>query len=419
MGRKISLGAALTMMIIAVTLVFSVTMVFSIRNFNNKVSSIIEREGMYDKFTEIDTYVRQNYSGDIDETALMDAVAQGYLAGISDKYAAYLSAEEYAEYIKAETGTVSGVGISVTMESSGYMQVAQVYEGSAASGAGIQPGDLIIKIDDVDISADTFDAASELLTGEAGTKVTMTVRRDDEDTEMEITRRTLTINTVFSTTFGDFAYIRVADFTESTPDQFVKAVESAMDAGAAALIFDVRSVKTGLVSSAATMLDRLLPSGDLLSVTYSSGETEVLYTSSARQIALPMVVLVNEETAGAAEFFAASLKDFNKAKIVGAQTVGYGSMQQMFMLEDGSAIRITIGSYTLCNSGASWEGTGIVPDHVVALDYMPDFSDVTLLDSTLDTQLAKAIEVASSTMTITPETSGEEPAAETSAESAS
>ncbi|HXK78036.1 MAG TPA: PDZ domain-containing protein, partial [Oscillospiraceae bacterium] len=149
MGRKISLGAALTITIIAATLVFSVTMVFSIRNFNNKVSSIIEREGMYEKFTEIDTYVRQNYSGDIDETALMDAVAQGYLAGINDKYADYLSAEEYAEYIKAETGTVSGVGISVAMESSGYMQVTQVYEGSAASGAGIQPGDLIIKIDDI------------------------------------------------------------------------------------------------------------------------------------------------------------------------------------------------------------------------------------------------------------------------------
>ncbi|HXK77302.1 MAG TPA: S41 family peptidase, partial [Oscillospiraceae bacterium] len=303
--------------------------------------------------------------------------------------------------------------ISVAMESSGYMQVTQVYEGSAAAGAGIQPGDLIIKIDDIDITADTFDAASELLTGDAGTKVTMTVRRDDEDTEMEITRRTLTINTVFSTTFGDFAYIRISDFTESTPDQFVKAVESAVDAGATALIFDVRSVDTGLVSSAATMLDRLLPSGDLLSVTYSSGETEVLYTSSARQVGLPMVVLVNEETAGAAEFFAASLKDFNKAKIVGTQTVGYGSMQQMFMLEDGSAIRITVGNYTLCNSGTSWEGTGITPDHVVALDYVPDFSDVTLLDSTLDTQLAKAIEVASSTMNVTPEESDTETSAET------
>lgn len=219
MGRKISLGAALTVTVIAVTLVFSVTMVFSIRNFNNKVSSIIEREGMYEKFTEIDTYVRQNYSGDIDETALMDAVAQGYLSGIDDRYADYLSAEEYAEYLKSETGAVSGVGVSVTMESSGYMQVTQVYEGSAASGAGIQTGDLIIKIDEIDITADTFGAASELLTGDAGTKVTMTIRRDDEDTEMEITRRTLTINTVFITTFGDFTYIRVSDFAESTPDQ--------------------------------------------------------------------------------------------------------------------------------------------------------------------------------------------------------
>ncbi len=392
MGKKVSLGAAIAMMIIAATVTFSITMVFAIRTFNDKVSSITERENMYEKFTEIDKYVRQNYYGKIDEDTLMDAVAKGYLSGISDPYATYMTAEQYEAYIAAESDVTAGVGITTVMEESGYMQVTQVHEGTAAAGANIQVGDLIIRIDDLDITAETYQQAVELLTGDAGTKVTLAVRRENEDSEMEITRRQLTVSTVTSSMVGTAAYIRIDAFSESTPDQFSKVVDTAISGGATALIFDVRDVATGLASSAATMLDKLLPEGDVLSVTYQSGASEVLYTSNARSVSMPMIVLVNQNTSGAAEFFAAALRDYDKCKIVGIQTAGNGALQKIFKLEDGSAVQLTVGVYTLGASGSQWNGKGVSPDHVVESTYT-GYTTGGMLDTSLDTPLAKAIEV--------------------------
>lgn len=394
MGKKITLGTAITIIIIAIAITISLTMVLALRNFNEKVSSITERENMFAKFTEIDNYVRQN-RGDIDEEELMDSVAKGYLSGIDDPYALYMSAEAYSAYVAASSQTVAGVGISASMDSDGYMLVGKVYEGSTAASAGILPGDLIIKVDDINLSADTYADAEALLIGEAGTKVTLKVRRNGEDTEMEITRRVLTPTNVATIAFDNHYYIRVDSFTESTPDQFSKAVEKAISAGAQYLVFDVRSVSSGLISSAATILDRLVGSGDMLYVEYNDGSKETLYTSNSRETNIPMVVLVNEGTSGAAEFFAAGLRDFGKAKIVGTQTAGVGSLQKIYKLDDGSAIQLTIGKYYLANSETAWEGVGINPDHAVSLGYVADFSNLSTIDPSIDTQLAKAIEVVS------------------------
>ena len=394
MGKKITLGTAITLIIIAIAITISLTMVLALRNFNEKVSSITERENMFAKFTEIDNYVRQN-RGDIDEEELMDSVAKGYLSGIDDPYALYMSAEAYSAYVAASSQTVAGVGISASMDSDGYMLVVKVYEGSTAASAGILPGDLIIKVDDINLSADTYADAEALLIGEAGTKVTLKVRRNGEDTEMEITRRVLTPTNVATIAFDNHYYIRVDSFTESTPDQFSKAVEKAISAGAQYLVFDVRSVSSGLISSAATILDRLVGSGDMLYVEYNDGSKETLYTSNSRETDIPMVVLVNEGTSGAAEFFAAGLRDFGKAKIVGTQTAGVGSLQKIYKLDDGSAIQLTIGKYYLANSETAWEGVGINPDHAVSLGYVADFGNLSTIDPSIDTQLAKAIEVVS------------------------
>ena len=411
MGKKITLGTAITLIIIAVAITVSLTMVLALRNFNEKVSGITERENMFAKFTEIDNYVRQNRS-DINEETLMDGVAKGYLSGINDPYALYMSAETYSAYVAASSQTVAGVGITASMDSDGYMLVGKVYEGSTAASAGILPGDLIIKVDDINLSADTYAESEALLIGEAGTKVTLKVRRDGEDTEMEITRRVLTPTNVTAVPFDNYYYIRVDDFTESTPDQFSKAVEKAISAGAQYLVFDVRSVNSGLISSAATVLDRLVGSGDMLYVEYNDGSKETLYTSNSRETDIPMVVLVNESTAGAAEFFAAGLRDFGKAKIVGMQTAGVGSLQKIYKLDDGSAIQLTIGKYYLANSDTAWEGFGVVPDHMVSLDYTPDFSNLSAIDPGFDAQFAKAIEVASASIS----TNGEGQPAENSSE---
>ena len=399
MGKKISLGTAITLILIAITITFTFAMVLALRNFNNKVSSITERENMFAKFTEIDNYVRYNHGEAIDEATLMDAVAKGYLSGINDPYAKYMNAAEYSAFIEASGKTISGVGIICSMDSDGYMYVDNVYEGSTAASAGIVPGDLIIKVDDINLSKDNYSQAEALLTGDAGTKVSLTVRRDSEDTVMEITRRVLVPTTVFTTTFSDIHYIRINDFSEGTPDQFSKAVEKAISAGAPALVIDVRSVNTGTDSAAAEMIDKFAPAGDILYVEYQTGNKEVLYTSNSRDTVIPTVVLVNEMTSGPAEFFAAGLRDFGIASIVGSQSAGCGSLQQIFKLDDGSAIQLTIGKYYLSNSNTSWEGIGITPDYIVAYDYTTlNFSDLSLLDTGVDVQLSKAIEIAASSV---------------------
>ena len=135
MGKKISLGTAVTLILIAIAITFTLTMVLALNNFNEKVSSITERENMYAKFTEIDNYVRYNHNEDIDESVLMDSVAKGYLSGINDPYAKYMNPAEYAAFVEASGKTVSGVGISVSMDSDGYMLVDNVYETSTAASA--------------------------------------------------------------------------------------------------------------------------------------------------------------------------------------------------------------------------------------------------------------------------------------------
>ena len=401
MGKKISLGTALTLILIAVTITFTLTMVLALNRFNERVSSITERENMFAKFTEIDNYVRYNHDKAIDESVLMDAVAKGYLSGINDPYAKYMNASEYSAYIGTSGETISGVGLIWSMDSDGYMLVDNVYEGSTAASAGIVPGDLIVKVDDINLTKDNYSQAEALLTGDAGTKVSLTVRRDSEDTEMEITRRVLVPTTVYSTTFSDVHYIRINDFSEGTPDQFSRSVEKAISAGAAALVIDVRSVSTGLDSAAAEMIDKFAPAGDILYVEYQTGNTEVLYSSNSRDTVIPTVVLVNEMTTGPAEFFAAGLRDFGIASIVGSQTAGYGSLQQIYKLNDGSAIQLTIGKYYLANSKTSWEGIGVTPDYIISYDYTTlNFSDLSMLDTGVDVQLSKAIEVAASSVAV-------------------
>lgn len=398
MGKKITLGTAIALVIIAVAITFSLTMATSLRGFNTKVSSITEREKMYSKFTEVDDYVRQYHKGDIDEQLLMDSVAGGYLKGIDDPYAAYMSADAYKAYLDSQSGSKAGIGVAVTQDGSGYMIVNKVFIASTAETAGIQKGDLIVKVDDIKVTSETFDEASSLLFGEAGTKVTVTVRRENEDTEMEITRRLISEDTLSVTKIGNSTYIHIDAFNDNTPDQFSKVVDTAVSDGSSAIIFDVRNTGGSDMKSAAAMLDKLLAICDMLYVEYSDGNQEVLYSSNARKTDMPMIVIANEQTSEAGEFFAGCLRDYGRAKIVGYRTAGVGSMQEVFMLEDGSAIKLTTGKYYLAASGYAWEGVGMTPDFTVTLDYSPDFSDVTLLDPTLDSQLSKAIEVLSSTI---------------------
>ncbi len=397
MNKKISLGASLTVMIIVATVTFAITMVFAMNIFNEKVYNIKEREEMYTKLSEIDRIVRQNYNGEIDEQQLSDAIASGYMSGIGDKYGMYITAEDYAEMNESYNGKVVGIGIEAVQDSSGYIKVIDVYADSPAVSAGIKKGDLIVKINDTDVNANSYSQAIEQLSGEEGDKVTVVIRRDTEDITMEITLRSVEVPTAVGKMLdGNIGFIQIKKFDEATPTQFNKVLDSLISQGAGAIIFDVRNNPGGTITSVTKILDRLLPEGDIVSATYKDGTTEVLATSDAEEVALPMFVLTNSQTASAAELFAQAIKDYNKGVTVGTTTYGKGLMQTIYKLSDGSAIDVTIAKYNPPKS-ENFDGVGVAPDYEVKLSPEEEKNYYDLTEDT-DPQIQKAIELATASM---------------------
>ena len=397
MNKKISLGATITLMIMAAAVTFSITMIYYMDVFNGKVYNLKERETMYSKLSELDRIIRANYINDIDEDALNEALADGYVIGSGDKYGRYFTPEEYEAYMIDLEGRIVGIGVMAEMDPSGYILIREVYEESPAAIVGLQPGDLIIKVDDLDVNAETYEQASQAIRGEEGSKVNITYRRESEDTTIEVTRRKVDVPTVFSRMIeGNVGYVQAKEFNDSTSTQFSNQVDVLIGQGAQALIFDMRNNGGGTLTSVTKMLDKLLPEGDIVSAVYKDGTVDILAKSDENEINLPMVVLTNNRTASAAELFTQALRDYNKAKSVGTTTYGKGTMQAVKKLNDGSAINVTVARY-LPPSGISYDGEGIKPDYEVELTADME-ANLENLDEMTDPQLRKALEVVISSL---------------------
>lgn len=391
MNKKISLGAAICFMAIAAAISFIVTMYYSLNIFNSKVANVSEREEQYAKLAEIDTIIRNNYLGEIDEEALMDSLADGYVDGLEDKYSVYMNQEEYKQYQQQNAGELIGIGVTATLDDSGYLEVVSVSSESPAEAGGLMAGDMIIRIDDADVLAMGYENAINAIRGEDGTVVNITYRRDSEEYTVSITRKRVKDSGISYRMIDTLGYVQIQDFNATTPADFEYAVNDLMSQGATGLIFDLRGNGGGLVSSVAEMLDFLLPEGDLVSQTNSKKETTVLYTSDSDCIDLPMVCLMNGDTASAAELFVCDLRDFQVAELVGETTYGKGVMQTAFPLEDGSAISLTTAYYNPA-SGVNYHGVGVKPDYEVVLT-AEQKQNLANLDENTDPQLMKAISV--------------------------
>ena len=400
MNRKISLGATIALILIAITATFSITTIFTMRKFNDRMYSIREREAMYEKFAEIDKTVRQNYYTTFNEDTLMDAVAEGYLKGIGDTEAVYYNAIQYSRLQGDDNGKLTGIGVAVSADSSGYLVVTNVYSESPAAAAGIMVDDLIIKVGETDITSDNVNDMLDSVNGAEGDKITIVIRRDKDDLPaMELTCRTIEVPTVSSKVLEDNAgdkigYIRIKSFGTATSDQFSEAMSRVIGENVRALVLDVRGTGGDSARSMSQILDRLLPAGDLYSVTYGDGETKVMAISDADCTNLPLTVLVNKATSGYAELFAQVIKDYGKGQIIGEQTAGKGALQEMYELSDGSAINLTIGVFNTPKN-IQFNKTGIQPDYIVQMDEGL-YNYIDSLDTYDDGQLLKAIEIAES-----------------------
>lgn len=395
MSKKVSLGVAATVTLIAMAVTFSMTMTVSMNMFNNTVSSVKNKERMYNKLSEVDRYVRANEYFDINDDTLNDTIASGYMLGISDRYARYYSAKAYSERVGLANGRLMGIGVSVVKDpSSGYARIIRVYDNTPATNVGLEVGGFITAIGDTSTRSmsDTAAMTSALL-GEEGSIVSikyLTPLREEQS--FEITHANYTTPSISTVRLMDngVGYLRIDSFTSGTAVEFRNAVNSLTNQGATSLIFDLRDNSGENLNAALVATDYCVPSGLIAQSQDKDGNVTDLRMSDENEITLPMVCLVNGSTASGAELFANALRKMAGATIVGSTTAGKGVLlSDPQSLSDGSAVVITVG-ILLDNEGKNWNGTGLTPDVDASLtnDEQSSYYDFTVDN---DPQIAKAI----------------------------
>lgn len=398
MSKKISLGVAATIAIIAMAVTFSLTMVVSMKMFNTTVSSVKNKERQYNKLSEIDRFVRAGEYFTIDEDTLNDRLAAGYMNGINDKYAVYYTAKEYSEKQSVEKGTLTGIGVAVVNDtSSGYARIIRLYDNSPAAEAGMQVGGFITAITDESTRNITSTArlTSKLL-GEEGTTTTITyLTPDRQEQQLNLVHSNYKTPSIYTRQMvaDTCGYIRIDAFTSGTASEFKAAVDELLQQGANSLVFDLRDNTGENLNAALVAADYCVPSGEIAKQQDRDGNVTVLRMSDETKINVPIVCLVNGSTAGSAELFANALRKMAGATLVGTKTAGKGvvlSDAQSF--SDGSAAYITVG-LLLDNEDQTWNEEGLRPDIDAALsvDEQNAYYDYTL---DTDPQISKAVNAA-------------------------
>ena len=321
----------------------------------------------YSKLAELQALIDERFIGEIDWKAAQDSAAAGMVEGLGDRWSYYMSAETYERYQEQMNNSYVGVGITVTEREDGYLDILEVTAGGPAEKAGVEPGGVIIRVGEQDISEIGIDGATGLIKGEEGTDVSLTVRYGDEEKEFTMTRSYFEVTVAWGQMLEDgIGMVTIENFDGRCADETIAAIEELLAQGAEKLIIDVRNNPGGYKHELCEVLDYLLPEGPLFRSEYYDGTTQV-DESDADCLQIPMAVLINSESISAAEFFAAAMDEYDAATTVGEQTIGKGYFQQAYELSDGSAVGLSVGKYTTPN-GVSLANVGITPEVEVEVD---------------------------------------------------
>ncbi len=391
---RVSLSICILCVLLACLFVFMATYVTVSLNAERKINEAYARAGEYEKLLEVAEYYDKYYLYEVDFEKTADALAGMYGLAAGDRFSSYYTAEEWEAAINISEGNATGVGIYVVMNEDGNVLVAHVMPNSPAERDGLMKGDIITAIDGEKVRTIGYENAVSLVAGEPGTVISLEVLRGTEEWEINITRGNYDPQTVFAETVmvedNLYGYIQILEFEGTTPTQFISAIEKLMDMGAKGFVFDLRDNPGGYLDSVIAMLDYLLPEGPIVHIEME-GRRETI-SSDAQSIDLPMVVLVNGQSASASEIFTSALKDYNKAEIVGEQTFGKGCGQDGLYLSDGSVIYITTFLFDPPFS-ENYNGVGIMPDHQIYLAREWRSTNILLIPHEEDNQLGKALDV--------------------------
>ena len=320
------------------------------------------------KLEQLEELIQEKFIGQADTTALEDAAADAMITATGDRWSYYIPAAEYESYREQMDNAYVGVGITIQMteDQSGFL-VMEVMEGGPAQEAGMQVRDVLVEVEGQDARAMTTAQVRDLVRGKEGTYVSLTVMRSGESLTLSVERRKVeTPVAVYEMLEGNVGLITIANFDSRCAQESIDAIEALLEQGARALIFDVRHNPGGYASELVELLDYLLPEGELFRTVRYDGKENV-DMSDEDHLDIPMAVLVNAGSYSAAEFFAAALMEYEAAVVVGEQTVGKGYFQTTYLLQDGSAVSLSIGEY-FTPMGKNLAGVGVTPDSIVPVD---------------------------------------------------
>ena len=346
------------------------------------------------KIDEINLYIDLYYYNEIDREKQEEALYDGIMQGLDDPYAGYYTPEEFSELQEDSSGEYVGVGALLTQGTDKLVTVVRPLKGSPAEEAGLLAEDVIVEVDDKSVEGVELELVVKWIRGEENTTVHLYVYRPStqEYLDFYITRRVVENYTVSSEMLDDqIAYIKVDQFNENTDEEFDEQLEALRKQSAKGVIIDLRDNPGGLVSSVVNMCNSIMSEGVIVSTKDRNGKQTSCYKAdNEKSCDLPIVVLVNGNSASASEIFSGAMQDTGNATIVGVQTYGKGIVQSVIPLSDGSAIKLTVAKYFTPNEN-DIHTVGITPDFIVEL---PDGRENAVnIDRAEDTQLDKAIEI--------------------------
>ena len=320
----------------------------------------------YTKLEELADLLEERFIDGVDRAELENAAADAMVEALGDRWSYYIPASQYDSYQDQKNNSYVGIGVTISAVENGYL-IEEVAQGGPAEKAGLLAGDVIVAVDGTRVAGMTTDQGTELVQGKSGTTVQITVDRAGAEQSFSVKRGTVKTPVAVATMLPDnIGLVTIKNFNTNCAQETIAAIESLMDQGATALIFDVRFNGGGYAKEMNKVLNYLLPEGELFRTVDYTGKQEVTM-SDAKCLEVPMAVLVNGSSYSAAEFFAAALREYEWATVVGQQTSGKGYYQVVYQLSDGSAVGVSIGKY-VTPKGVSLEGVGITPDHVVEVD---------------------------------------------------
>lgn len=346
------------------------------------------------KLGQLESLIEEKFIGEVDETAITDAAAEAMVDALGDRWSYYMSATDYKAYQEQMANAYVGVGITIqVMEDESGFLIIQVTEGGPAEEAGLLAGDVVVGVSGERVAGWTTSEVRDVVKGKEGTYVEMTVLRENSEITVSVERRSIQTPVASAVMLeNNVGLVSIFNFDSRCASETISAIEELLEQGVEALIFDVRYNPGGYASELVEVLDYLLPEGELFRTVDYAGNEDV-DMSDADCLEIPMAVLVNGSSYSAAEFFAAALREYDYAVVVGEPTSGKGYFQRTYKLSDGSAVGLSIGKYFTPNGVSLAEAGGIVPDVVVEVTEEEAFAIYAgTMDPALDPQVLAAME---------------------------